>query len=230
MTGPAADPTRPAGDLVLPPILWWSPSLAVHREHDDSFAPGVIAELGDLDVYYTATDDGWTAIGDLPADARRLVVDHRLADSDTAPSVPPQPAGDEDTPTLMDQFHEVIVSWLGDCPERDDVPLCFQLSRSTPPQPGSVDAAQLPAPCWTAGPDDPAAGTEHHASEEAAEADRRREIREDDNDPGPPQQAPDRCWVLAVTGEDDGGEPIHYRSQAEAMQHIRGAAEEGTHG
>lgn len=93
---------------------------------------------------------------------------------------------------------------------------------SVPPRPTSVEAIQLRAPCWTAGPEDDVWGTEHHDTEEAAQAFRNREIREDGRDPGPPLRV-GPCWVREVDGvlarsrEDEGGRPIHYGSRAEAL-------------
>lgn len=62
------------GDLVLPPILWWSTTLAEKRQHDLEFAPGVLAELPGSDLYWECDPGSGRVLSTLPSDARRLVV------------------------------------------------------------------------------------------------------------------------------------------------------------
>lgn len=79
---PVADTHATDDEPTLPPIMWWSADLADRRRHDDEFAPGLITEAGRL--YFLAADAGWEVLGELPTDARRLVVDTAALSDDTA--------------------------------------------------------------------------------------------------------------------------------------------------
>ncbi len=61
-------------DLLLPPILYWSPSLAEHanREAEADIRHGLI-DATDANILMSTFCGGWTFLREMPADAVQLV-------------------------------------------------------------------------------------------------------------------------------------------------------------
>lgn len=88
MASVPADPQAPRdfdNGQPLPPVLYWSPSLAarsnLHEGHDQRH--GLIDATVASFIQHWVDGDGWCVLGRLPSDAIRLVGEQRAEDDPT---------------------------------------------------------------------------------------------------------------------------------------------------